>query len=238
MTDKFLKIILSIIALTIIVIIPAFSLGGYSLAIHIEVSELRESKSPMFIDNKILFTYSNGKDYTRRVAIAFEADNYKNIYPLKKNEYNVFFITRDIPKTTNYINYRLIVDGVWTNDPVNVNSFLSPERFKVSKIVIPYIFRKQISSPLIDNNRNVKFIYKSETNKNVYLSGDFNNWDPFMFRMKEDSKNPGTYSISMRMSPGNHYYKFVTDGISIQDPNNPQKAYDSRGNAVSILTIN
>jgi len=237
MTDKFLKIILSIIALTFIVIIPAFSLGGYSLTIHIEVSKLRESKSPMFIDNKILFTYFNGKDYTRRVAIAFEADNYKNIYPLTKNEYNVFFITREIPKTTDYINYRLIVDGVWTNDPVNVNSFLSPERFKVSKIVIPNIFKEQISSPLIENNRNVKFIYKSETNKNVYLSGNFNNWDPFMFRMKEEIENPGTYSISLRMSEGNHYYKFVANGVSLQDPNNPDKAYDNRGNAVSMIMV-
>ena len=237
MTDKFLKIIFTITALIFTVIIPAFSIGGYSLTIHTEVSELREAKSPIFIDNKILFTYSVGNKFTRRVAIAFETDNYKEVYPLTKNEYNVFFITRDIPKKTDYINYRLIVDGVWTNDPVNTNSFLSPEKFKVSRIIIPRNYYEQEVSPIIGSDRNVRFVYKDVTDMQVYLSGNFNNWDPFMLRMNEESENSGIYSISLRMSEGDHYYKFVADGRSLQDPNNSKTAYDIRGNAVSILKI-
>ncbi len=93
MTDKFFKIIFILTALIFITIIPAFSLGGYSLTIHTEISELQEAKSPIFIDNKILFTYSAGNKFIRRVAIAFETDNYKNVYPLARNEYNIFFIT-------------------------------------------------------------------------------------------------------------------------------------------------
>ena len=237
MTDKFFKSIQIIIVLLFIPFIPAFSLEGYSLSIHTEISELKKAKSPFFLDNRILFTYYEGNQFTRRVAIAFETDNYKSVFPLMKNENNVFFIAREIPKKMDSLNYRLIVDGVWTDDPVNMNSFLSPERLKVSRIIIPGIYREQLTSPIIEY-RNVTFIYKDNSNKNVYLSGNFNNWDPFMFRMKEERENPGTYSISMRMSPGNHYYKFVTDGVSIQDPNNLQKAYESRGNAVSIFTIN
>ncbi|RKX86459.1 MAG: hypothetical protein DRP58_04430 [Spirochaetes bacterium] len=237
MTDKFIKLIYTVTTLLFIAIIPAFSLEGYSLSIHTEISELKKAKSPIFIDNRILFTYSNGDKFIRRVAIAFETDNYKSVFPLMKNENNVFFITTKIPENMESLHYRLIVDGVWTDDPVNVDSFLSPERLKVSRIVIPRKYREQLTSPIVEN-RTVKFIYKDNSNKLVYLSGNFNNWDPFMFRMKEESDNPGTYSISMRMSPGKHYYKFVTDGISIQDPNNPLKAYDSRGNAVSILKIN
>jgi len=237
MTDKFFKIIFILTALICIVIIPAFSLGGYSLTIHTEISELQEAKSPIFIDNKILFTYSAGNKFIRRVAIAFETDNYKNVYPLARNEYNIFFITRDIPKKINYINYRLIVDGVWTNDPLNTNSFLSPEKFKISRIIIPKNYFELEVSPTIGTDRNVRFVYKDVTNKQVYLSGNFNNWDPFMLKMKEESENPGIYSISVRMSEGNHYYKFVADGVSLQDPNNPKKAYDTRGNSVSVLKI-
>jgi len=238
MTDKFLKTTLIITVLIFTAIIPVFSHNGYSLAIHTEISELREAKSPVFIDNKILFTYSAGNKFTRRVAIAFETDNYNKVYPLTKNEYNVFFITKDIPKKTACINYRLIVDGVWTNDPVNTNSFLSSEKFKVSRIDIPQKYYEQEVSPIIGSDRNVKFVYKDVTNMQVYLSGNFNNWDPFMLRMKEESENSGIYSISLRLAEGNHYYRFVADGISLQDPNNSKTAYDSRGNAVSIITIN
>ncbi len=237
MTDKFLKTFLLPAALIFITIIPAFSLGGYSLSIHTLISELREAKSPIFIDNKILFTYSVGTEFTRRVAIAFDTDNYQKVYPLMKNEYNVFFIAREIPIETDYLNYRLIVDGVWTDDPVNTNNFLSPERVKVSRIIIPRSSYEQTVSPIIGTDRNIRFIYTDTTNKQVYLSGNFNNWDPFMLRMKEESENPGTYSISLRMSEGSHYYKFVADGVSLQDPNNPDKAYDSRGNAVSFVII-
>lgn len=237
MTDKFLKIITAISVLVFFVIIPVFPSNGYSLSIHNEISELKQAKEPIFIDNNIIFTYFGGKTFIRRVAIAFDTDSYRTVYPLSKNENNVFFVTMEIPKQTEYLNYRLIVDGVWINDPENENSFLSPENFKVSRLYIPQKFKEQISSPIIESNRTVKFIYKDQTNKKVFLSGNFNNWDPFMFRMKEEDGNPGTYSISIRMLEGSHYYKFIADGVSVQDPSNPQKAYDSRGNAVSIVSL-
>jgi hypothetical protein len=233
MTDKFLKQIYAIIALLFIASIPSFSLDGYSLSIHTEISELKAAKSPFFIDNRILFTYFDGNKFIRRLAIAFESDNYKSIYPLLKNENNVFFITRKIPKEIESVNYRLIVDGVWTDDPINMDNFLSPEQIKVSRVIIPARYRDEHVSPIIGNNKNIKFIYKDDSNKLVYLSGNFNNWDPFMLRMKEERENPGTYSISL----SNHFYKFIADGVSIQDPNNPGKAYDTRGNAVSVLSI-
>lgn len=219
-------------------IMTAFGIEGNSLSIHIEISELTEAHSPMFIDNHILFTYYNGKKYTRRVAIAFGYDNYRQVYPFMKNEYNVFFFIAQIPEKTDFLNYRLIVDGVWTHDPVNDNSFLSPEQIRVSNLNIPKRFNEYFTTPLIYDNGNVRFIYKDQENKHIYLSGNFNNWDPFMLRMTEDKKDPGTYTISLRMAPGKHFYTFVSDGITIQDPNNPNKALDSRGNAVSFIEIN
>ena len=59
-----------------------------------------------------------------------------------------------------------------------------------------------------------------------------------MLKMKEDAEDPGIYTISLRVAPGKHFYTFVSDGITIQDPDNPHKAYDSRGNAVSFFEIN
>ena len=238
MKDKPIKFSIISSILIFMNIMPVFGMEGNSLSIHIEISELTEAHSPMFIDNHIIFTYYNGRKYTRRVAIAFESDNYRQIYPFLKNEYNVFFFIAEIPEKTDFLNYRLIVDGVWTHDPINDSSFLSPEHLRVSSLNIPESFSEYLTTPLINDNGNVQFIYKDQENKHIYLSGNFNNWDPFMLRMVEDKKNPGTYTISLRMAPGMHFYTFVSDGIIIQDPNNPKEALDSRGNAVSVVEIN
>ena len=137
MIDKKIKILIISAFFILIIITSPFAVEGNSLSIHIEISEITEAHSPMFIDNHILFTYFGGKKYIRRVAIAFETDNYKQVYPFMRNEYNVFFLTREIPERTEYLNYRLVVDGVWTHDPVNVNSFLSPEQVRISSLKIP-----------------------------------------------------------------------------------------------------
>lgn len=219
-------------------IITAFGVEGNSLSIHIAISELVEAHSPLFIDNHIIFTYYAGGKYTRRVAIAFESDNYKQVFPFMKNEYNVFFYIAKIPEKTDFLNYRLIVDGVWTHDPINDNGFLSPEQLRVSSLHIPKKFNEYFTLPLINDNGSVRFIFKDQENKHIYLSGNFNSWDPFMLRMEEDKKDPGTYSISLRMAPGKHFYTFISDGITIQDPYNPKKAMDNRGNTVSFIEIN
>ncbi len=236
MTIKQLTINISII-LIFTGIIPVFASSEYSLSIHKEISGLVDAKSPVFIDNQILFTYFESSKYIRRVAIAFDSDNYSTIYPFMKNANNVFFFSRKIPVNSNSIKYRLIVDGVWMNDPKNRNTVFSSDNFQVSSIDIPRKYNKKADTPAIETNNNVNFIYRDHTNKNVYLVGNFNNWDPFMFKMKEDQNNPGTYKISLRLSPGVHYYKFIADGVALQDPNNPKKAYNTRGNAVSVITL-
>jgi len=236
MTIKQLIIYISTV-LIFIGTIPVFANSEYSLSIHKEISVLVDAKSPVFIDNQILFTYFESNKYIRRVAIAFDSDNYSKIHPFMKNENNVFFFARGIPVNLNSIKYRLIVDGVWMNDPQNSNTVFSSDNFQVSSINIPRKYTEETDSPVIGTNKNVNFIYRDRTNKNIYLAGNFNNWDPFMFKLKEDIKHPGTYTISLRLSPGVHYYKFIADGVSVQDPGNPKKAYNSRGNAVSIVSV-
>jgi len=236
MTIKQLTINISII-LIFTGIIPVFASSEYSLSIHKEISGLVDAKSPVFIDNQILFTYFESNSYIRRVAIAFGSDNFSTIYPLKKNENNVFFFARKIPANSHSLRYRFIIDGIWINDPKNSNIVFSSDNFSVSSIDIPQKYIEKPNTPIIDNNKNVRFIYKDNTNKNVYISGNFNNWDPFMFKLKEDIKHPGTYTISLRLSPGVHYYKFIADGVAVQDPGNPSKAYSTRGNAVSVIRL-
>jgi hypothetical protein len=237
MRYKLIKLLLISTIMSSFIIHPAFSLNKNSISMHIVISELKEAQSPMFVDNQILFSYFEGNKYIRRVAIAFGNDNYRKVYPFQKNEYNVFFYTKEIPDNIDHINYRLIVDGVWIEDPVNENSFLSSELLRISRLQIPDKSNTQSDTPIVGNNRNVRFIYKDRSDKQIFLSGNFNNWDPFMLKMEEDSNEPGTYAISLRLSAGKHYYTFISNGVTLADPGNIQKAYDSRGNAVSMIMI-
>lgn len=52
--------------------------------------------------------------------------------------------------------------------------------------------------------------------KSVYLVGDFNEWDPKARRMVK--ARDGTFRAKMKLSPGDHAYKFVVDGIWLADP--------------------
>ncbi len=238
MTDKLLQILLIPVILLFMPLNAAFSFDGSNISLHIAISELEKASAPQFIDNHILFTYFTENKYVRLVAVAFDQDGYKQIYPFMKNENDVFFLVKNIPEKTGVLNYRLIVDGVWTDDPENPMTIYTPENLRISQIKIPESYSEDEESPIIDSNGNVKFVYRDLSNKNIYLSGNFNNWDPFMLKLKEDEREPGTYVISLRMSPGKHYYTFISDGVTVRDPNNPHKVYDSRGNPVSYIEIN
>jgi hypothetical protein len=53
--------------------------------------------------------------------------------------------------------------------------------------------------------------------KNVFLSGDFNNWNISTLPMKREGND---WVITVHLSAGKHLYKFVVDGKWIKDPAN------------------
>jgi cyclomaltodextrinase len=51
----------------------------------------------------------------------------------------------------------------------------------------------------------------------VYIAGDFNNWSPTETPMRQI--DPGHWAITLHLTPGIHYYKFVINGTNwIPDP--------------------
>jgi hypothetical protein len=54
--------------------------------------------------------------------------------------------------------------------------------------------------------------------KEVFLVGDFNNWNPTVEKMY---RSGDTFEISLYMVEGSYRYKFVVDGKWIVDPDNP-----------------
>ncbi len=88
----------------------------------------------------------------------------------------------------------------------------------------------------------IRFTYYDPTARQVYLAGDFNNWDPTALPMQRDEK--GVWWVVVKLSPGRHEYKFVVDGQWTADPANPVTAgaygnsviqVDENGNLVPVL---
>jgi len=100
--------------------------------------------------------------------------------------------------------YKFIVDGEWMTDPANKNK----------------------RSDGTGNMNSVLGIGKSTlfqlngftTAKKVFLSGNFNDWNPDELSME---RTPQGWKLDYILAPGNYEYKFVVDGNWITDPANP-----------------
>ena len=237
MKKYYIAVLSIILSLYSISGLPAQTKG--SVSIHMHIMNMKKAQAPFFIDRKVLFSYSvpTKKSYIRRVGIAFGYEDYRVVYPFFRNDNDVFIYIADVPAGINNIDYRIIVDGLWLNDPNNPRTVQSDGGFLVSRIEIPAYLKYSSETPQIKQGRTVRFFYSGESGKSVFLAGNFNNWDPFMLKMKEDPEAPGFYSISIRIPPGDQYYTFIADGREITDPGNPRKAIDKNGKRVSYLFV-
>jgi hypothetical protein len=66
--------------------------------------------------------------------------------------------------------------------------------------------------------------------KKIYLSGEFNNWSPDTYAMKQVGDE---WIFTVHLYPGKHLYKFVVDGNWIIDPAN--KLWEQNGEVNSVL---
>lgn len=97
--------------------------------------------------------------------------------------------------------YRFKVDGKWVIPAANTGSG-SMEKTKSCLILSP----------------NYSFRLKGFSSANsVLLVGDFNDWSPNCFAMKQQD---GEWVLRVHLSAGKHLYKFVVDGKWIPDPGN------------------
>jgi len=85
-------------------------------------------------------------------------------------------------------------------------------------------------------SQNVKFIYKPLTGSHheVFLAGDFNNWNPTDLKLTE--KN-GIYEINLFLEEGTYCYKFVVDGFWIVDDSASDFCFDEYNNKNSLIKI-
>lgn len=64
--------------------------------------------------------------------------------------------------------------------------------------------------------REVEFCFESATAKTVHLAGDFNKWATDSLPLRKDSS--GHWRVRVPLAPGPHQYRFVVDGLWVDDP--------------------
>lgn len=231
------------------------------MGLHVELLNMDQAQAPRVHGESVLFTYRPDRyrdNYIRSVGIAFAHEGYRTIHPLQRvfdkeedqigaeedkqeevryRATGLFFLLYPIPEGEEVLEYRYVVDGVWMDDPQAVDSSKSPSGLLVSRFPIPQIEYRSKQSPETRTGRQVTFRFRAAPGSRVYIAGSFNDWDPFMYRMREDSKTPGLYTLRLKLPEGIHFYHYVYNGHEITDPLNSRVAVDRQGKRVSVVQL-
>ena|SRR6516225_4040765 len=81
----------------------------------------------------------------------------------------------------------------------------------------------------------VNFICVAPAARNVFLTGDFNGWDPEANPMQRQPD--GAWLLQLPMHHGHHQYRFMVDGKPILDPRASGIARNRQGERVSLIAV-
>jgi hypothetical protein len=70
--------------------------------------------------------------------------------------------------------------------------------------------------------------------KSVALAGSFNGWST---TQTPRERRGGRWVTTVKLAPGRHTYKFVVDGLRLNDPGNPVREPDGGGNVNSLVVV-
>ena len=193
-----------------------------SLNEFLEVSTRNDNLTPIVSSKRLIIFYPSNKG-VRKIFAAFDFDDYSKKYLFKKNKYGLFFVKVNLPHRVGKVKYRLVVDGIWTNDEYNKNVEVNKDSIPFSIIDIGVensysSLRNPIDS---SNSREVEIFYIGRPGQIVTIAGNFNNFNPFLNRLIEQEPYKGIYTIKLKDLPkGRIYYYFVDSGNKVIDKNN------------------
>ena len=204
------------------------------------LTEISGVRAPYISKNYVVFT---APVTANSIGIAFDFEEFRQIhyYQLRKNysyegdvTSSYYFYILEIPKKIPRIAYRVIIDGLWTNDPQNPHSIYNEkENYSLSYINLPPA-EIEITEKL--DNGMTHFVCHTESGQKIRLGGTFTNWDSWIYEMKETV--PGKYEIDIPLHPGTYYYSYYNGITAFLDETNPLKGYSSDGRIVSCITVN
>ena len=85
------------------------------------------------------------------------------------------------------------------------------------------------------SRRRISFSFHAPQAKEVFLVGDFNQWDVKKHKMKKG--NGGTWEKTVVIKPGTYEYKYIVDGNWQEDPDHSRSLLNSFGTYNNLLTV-
>ena len=213
---------------------------------------------PEILGDGVVFTSSSSY---QRVGISFAHEGYAKVHWMKRLVYprdsadfigsdgkmvknldptidsGLMFHFEKIPKNLKNMDYRLIINGLWTTDPFNPDSITGPSGVVASRVQLS-------SNPAGTSGISItsgsipggyRFSFNASPGETITVGGSFNNWDPFMYELWEAS--PGYYTLDIPLSTGTFQYVFFHRGERVVDQNNARKLYARDGRIISEATV-
>ncbi len=94
---------------------------------------------------------------------------------------------------------------------------------------------KEVES-ITQKNTYTQFVFKCAECKEVYLVGEFNNWEKNE-KYKLHQLNHDTWIITLPLRKGKYQYKFLVDGKWVNDPTNDMLEDDAFGGKNSVVLV-
>ena len=217
-----------------------------------QLLSIHSPSAPVIVENYVIFTADSA---LRRVGVAFAHENFANVYWFRpliipqdrlNNQFDplissgtymnsgIQFHVYQIPVNLRELEYRLVVNGLWTIDPFNPQSRRDPvSGLSMSVLSLPY--RGVTPNPLNGLPEGLNFSFRGPPGEIVTVAGSFNGWDPFMYQLREYPE--GVYSITIPLPPGTYQYVFYHRGQRYVDPYNPRRIYTREGSAASEIVV-
>ena len=207
---------------------------------------------PEIFDGGVVFTAPSSYN---RVGISFAHEGYARVHWLRQlmiprditelmvgdkinkklnpnQDSGIMFHYEIIPEDLKNMDYRMIIDGLWTIDPLNSQTITGSSGIRESRVPLPdakpAAARRQIPGTY-------RFSYQGSPGETITVGGTFNNWDPFIYELREIS--PGFYTLTLPLPPGLFQYVFYHRGEAIPDPVNPVSRYSREGMVVSEAEV-
>ena len=238
---------------------PLFGQVVNDMDLHLQISLLQEPQPPEVVDGQILLTYRTDQ-YNRYVAAAFEHEDYRRIHEYRRvprQGTDMFFLLIPVPRDAQELRYRIVVDGLWQVDPSNPRTAEDFAGRPVSVFAVPPQPVVRATPPIITEDRRVEFIFDTGIVERqrlrtidgnlvelddlestpIYLAGSFNNFDPFMYRLRPSGTDSSELSFTTRLPPGTHHYYFVVNGLRVLDPLNMDRSARRGTHTVNRFTV-
>jgi 1,4-alpha-glucan branching enzyme len=83
--------------------------------------------------------------------------------------------------------------------------------------------------------KKIQFLLHAPGARQVFLLGDFNQWDGGKYPMKKGKL--GAWEKVLKLSPGIYEYKYLVDGQWQEDPTNHRNRLNPFGTYNNLLTV-